>query len=77
VNYITERTIQTALLTGSEPFMPTTEPASAMTEEVECGTPSDLFAKTNSPFRGICDKSGIGKNAIRGTRLGVNGEWIE
>ena len=44
---------------------------------VEFDTPLNLFAKTDSIFRGMCDRSGIDEKVLRDARVDVDGEWIE
>ena len=42
---------------------------------VELGTPIDLWHMKDGIFRGMCDRSGIGENEVRGAREGMKMEF--
>ena len=44
---------------------------------VELDTPLNLFLKTESLFRGMCNRGGIDEKAIRDAQSDINRGWIE
>lgn len=44
---------------------------------MELDTPLNLFLKTESLFRGMCNRGGIDEKAIRDAQSDINRGWIE